>query len=61
MRIAAMDLGSNSFHLLVAEAHPDGTFEPLAWDKEMLRLGSRVASTGVIGEEATADAVEVVA
>ena len=43
VRIAALDLGSNSFHLLVADAHPDGTFEPLARDKEMLRLGSVVA------------------
>ena len=25
MRIAALDLGSNSFHLLVADVHPDGT------------------------------------
>ena len=27
MRIAALDLGSNSFHLLVADVHPDGTFD----------------------------------
>ena len=49
MRIAALDLGSNSFHLLIADAHPDGTFEPLVRDKEMLRLGSVVASTGEVG------------
>lgn len=60
MRIAALDLGSNSFHLLVADAHPDGTFEPLARDKEMLRLGSLVAATGEIGETAAVAAVDVV-
>ena len=60
MRIAALDLGSNSFHLLVADAHPDGTFEPLAREKEMLRLGSLVAATGEVGESATAAAVDVV-
>jgi len=24
VRIAALDLGTNSFHLLVVDAHPDG-------------------------------------
>jgi exopolyphosphatase/guanosine-5'-triphosphate,3'-diphosphate pyrophosphatase len=60
VRIAALDLGSNSFHLLVADAHPDGTFEPLVRDKEMLRLGSVVAATGQIGDAAGAAAVDVV-
>ena len=60
MRIAAFDLGSNSFHLLVADAHRDGTFEPVATDKEMLRLGSAVASTGEIGEKLAVDAVNVI-
>ncbi|HWS44802.1 MAG TPA: Ppx/GppA phosphatase family protein [Acidimicrobiia bacterium] len=43
MRIAALDLGSNSFHLLVADVHPDGTFTAVAREKEMLRLGDEVA------------------
>ncbi len=60
MRIAALDLGSNSFHLLVADAHPDGSFEAIATDKEMLRLGTAVASTGRIGVELAGAAVEVV-
>lgn len=60
MRIAAFDLGSNSFHLLVADAHPDGTFEPIVTDKEMLRLGSAVAATGEIGPAKASDAVEVI-
>jgi exopolyphosphatase/guanosine-5'-triphosphate,3'-diphosphate pyrophosphatase len=46
MRLAALDLGSNSVHLLVVEAHPDGTFEPLLREKEMLRLGDVVTRAG---------------
>ncbi|HSS10933.1 MAG TPA: hypothetical protein VLL25_13675, partial [Acidimicrobiales bacterium] len=60
MRIAALDLGSNSFHLLVADAHPDGTFEPLVREKEILRLADVVARQGRIGPEGAAAAVEVV-
>ena len=48
MRIAALDLGSNSFHLLVADVHPDGTFEPITREKDMLRLGDDVARSGRI-------------
>jgi exopolyphosphatase / guanosine-5'-triphosphate,3'-diphosphate pyrophosphatase len=60
VRIAALDLGSNSFHLLVADAHPDGTFEPLVREKEVLRLADMVATSGHIGERSEALAVEVV-
>jgi len=48
MRIAALDLGSNSFHLLVADVHPDGSFESLTREKEMLRLGDEVSRHGHI-------------
>ncbi len=60
MRIAAFDLGSNSFHLLVADAYKDGTFEPVATDKEMLRLGTAVAATGEIGEQLASESVKVI-
>jgi exopolyphosphatase/guanosine-5'-triphosphate,3'-diphosphate pyrophosphatase len=46
MRIAALDLGSNSFHLLIADVHPDGTFEAVTREKDMLRLGDEVAREG---------------
>jgi exopolyphosphatase/guanosine-5'-triphosphate,3'-diphosphate pyrophosphatase len=52
VRIAAADLGSNSFHLLVVEAHPDGSFDTLVQEKEVLRLGDVVARTGRLTEEA---------
>jgi exopolyphosphatase / guanosine-5'-triphosphate,3'-diphosphate pyrophosphatase len=48
MRIAALDLGSNSFHLLVADVHVDGTFTAVAREKEMLRLGDDVGRHGAI-------------
>ena len=60
MRIGALDLGSNSFHLLVVEARPDGSFTPLVREKEMLRLGDVVAASGRLTEEAVDRAVEVV-
>ena len=52
MRIAALDVGSNSLHLLVVDAHPDGTFEPLVQEKEMLRLGDVVSRAGRLTDEA---------
>lgn len=48
MRLAAVDMGSNSFHLLVVDAHPDGSFDTLLREKEMLRLGEVVTRTGRI-------------
>ena len=55
MRIAALDLGSNSFHLLVADVHPDGTFEAVTREKDMLRLGDEVAREGGRISPATSD------
>jgi len=57
VRIAALDLGSNSFHLVVAEVHPDGTFTPTVREKEMLRLGEVVATNGTITDRAADAAV----
>ncbi len=61
MRIAALDLGSNSFHMIVVEARPDGSFVPLVREREMLRLGDLVARDRVIGRRATDQAIEVIA
>lgn len=57
MRIAAVDLGSNSFHLVVAEVQPDGTFTPLIREKETLRLGDAVSREGQITPTAADAAV----
>lgn len=60
MRIAALDLGSNSFHLLVAEVQADGTFVPLVREKEMLRLGDAVSRYGAIPGDRLEQAVTCV-
>ncbi|MHB1487070.1 MAG: Ppx/GppA phosphatase family protein [Acidimicrobiales bacterium] len=60
MRIAALDLGSNSFHMLVARLLPGRGFEVLAKEKETLRLGEAVARTGEVGVELSDRAVQVV-
>ncbi len=60
MRIAALDLGSNSFHLLVAEVHADGTFVPLVREKEMLRLGDAVAREGAVPDALADEAIATI-
>ena len=60
MRIAALDLGSNSFHMLVVETRPDGSFVPLAREKEMLRLGDVVAREGRLTEESIEAAIDTI-
>lgn len=39
MRVAAMDVGTNSVHMIVAQVDPDGHFRILDRAKEMVRLG----------------------
>src|SRR5712692_3070818 len=60
MRVAAIDLGTNSFHLLVADAFPDGRIEPVVREKEMLRLGDVVSRHGNIPPAAAEQAVATV-
>jgi exopolyphosphatase/guanosine-5'-triphosphate,3'-diphosphate pyrophosphatase len=49
--IAALDVGSNSFHLLVVEAQPGGPVRVLERAKEMVRLGESALDDGVISPE----------
>ena len=38
-RIAALDLGTNSFHAVIVDIYPDGTFRTVDTHKEMVELG----------------------
>ncbi|MDB4981374.1 MAG: Ppx/GppA phosphatase, partial [Myxococcales bacterium] len=51
MRIAALDCGSNSFHLIVADVETGGRIQVLDRAKELVRLGDSTLHTGVIPPE----------
>jgi exopolyphosphatase/guanosine-5'-triphosphate,3'-diphosphate pyrophosphatase len=40
MRLAAVDIGTNSVHMIVVQVRPDLSFEVVDREKEMVRLGS---------------------
>ena len=46
MKIAAIDLGSNSIHMVIVEAHASGGFRVIGREKEMVRLGARTPRRG---------------
>lgn len=61
MKLAALDLGSNSFHLLVAEVDAAGEIVKLGSDKQVLRLGTEVQQRGQLSEGAFRSALHAVA
>jgi exopolyphosphatase/guanosine-5'-triphosphate,3'-diphosphate pyrophosphatase len=58
VNVAALDLGSNSFHLLVARVGALGRIEKLGSAKRTPRLGESVAATGLIPPEAFRTALD---
>jgi exopolyphosphatase/guanosine-5'-triphosphate,3'-diphosphate pyrophosphatase len=59
VRMATLDLGSTSFHLLIADATASGEIRPVVQEKVMLRLGASIANGGSIADDAADRAVEV--
>jgi exopolyphosphatase/guanosine-5'-triphosphate,3'-diphosphate pyrophosphatase len=53
MRIAAIDIGTNSVHMIVVRVRPDFSFEVIDREKEMVRLGAG----GLDGRALTAEAM----
>src|SRR5690606_26590785 len=39
VRLCVIDCGTNSFHAIIVDAFPDGTFQVLTRQKEMVKLG----------------------
>lgn len=58
-RLAAIDTGSNTIHLVVAEAI-SGDLRIVADELELVRLGADVGATGAIGEERAARAIATI-
>jgi exopolyphosphatase/guanosine-5'-triphosphate,3'-diphosphate pyrophosphatase len=57
MKIAALDIGSNSLHLVVVETDKEKPFRVLASGKEMVRLGRSAARDRLLSEAAMERAV----
>lgn len=60
MRVAVVDIGSNTFRLLISKVRPDGGLGTLHIERKMLQLGAVVGRHGYIPDEHLTRAVEVV-
>lgn len=61
MRVAAIDVGSNSIHMIVAEVLGDGQFHVVDRAKVMVRLGRRSLTTGRLPKSAIDQGVRTLA
>src|SRR5208337_4599952 len=52
MRLAAIDVGSNSVHMVIADVGAEGRLEVVDRVKEMVRLGRRSFTTGRLADSA---------
>ncbi|KAB2964048.1 MAG: hypothetical protein F9K18_07895, partial [Thermoanaerobaculia bacterium] len=59
-RVAALDIGTNSIHLLVAEPDGAGGYRVLAREREMVRLGKSALARGVLSPRAVRDGLEAI-
>jgi exopolyphosphatase/guanosine-5'-triphosphate,3'-diphosphate pyrophosphatase len=51
VKLAVIDIGTNSVHMLMAQIYPNSTFEVIGREREMIRLGDRTLSTGYLQKE----------
>ncbi|HVF22941.1 MAG TPA: Ppx/GppA phosphatase family protein [Pyrinomonadaceae bacterium] len=58
MKLASIDIGSNSIKLVVVEAAADDSFAVLASEREVVRLGQETLVNRHIGEAATRRAID---
>lgn len=59
-RIAAIDMGTNSFHLVIVEIKKDGSFRFLDREREVIRLGTQQGEDlSFISDEETGRAVKI--
>ncbi|TGK01665.1 Ppx/GppA family phosphatase [Leptospira semungkisensis] len=56
--LAAIDLGTNSFHMIIVRVRENGTFEAIAREKENVRLGSGLEEGGEIDPPAFKRAID---
>jgi exopolyphosphatase / guanosine-5'-triphosphate,3'-diphosphate pyrophosphatase len=58
MRIAAIDIGTNSIHMIVVQVRPDLSFEVIDREKDMVRLGAGGLDGKSLTQTATASALQ---
>jgi exopolyphosphatase / guanosine-5'-triphosphate,3'-diphosphate pyrophosphatase len=51
-RVAAIDFGTNTARLLVADRHPDGSFEQVRLEREIVRMGGGFSRETGLSDEA---------
>jgi exopolyphosphatase/guanosine-5'-triphosphate,3'-diphosphate pyrophosphatase len=61
MRIAAIDIGTNSVHMIVVQVRPDLSFEVIDREKDMVRLGAGGLGGRKLTPQATAAALQTLA
>jgi exopolyphosphatase/guanosine-5'-triphosphate,3'-diphosphate pyrophosphatase len=61
MRLAAIDMGTNSLHMIVVQVRPDFSFEVVDREKEMVRLGAGGLDGRSLTPEAMHTALQVLA
>jgi exopolyphosphatase/guanosine-5'-triphosphate,3'-diphosphate pyrophosphatase len=59
-RLGAIDVGTNSIRLVVAEVLPDGSYRVLDEEREMTRLGAGLSRTGRLSDESTKRSLEAI-
>src|SRR5947207_13054278 len=59
MRLAAIDIGTNSIHMIVVQVRPDLSFEVIDREKEMVRLGAGGLDGRALTPEAMHTALQV--
>ena len=59
MKVAAIDIGANSVHLVISRLHGPGSREVLDREREMLRLGESTFTKGGIAPQILDRAIEV--
>jgi exopolyphosphatase/guanosine-5'-triphosphate,3'-diphosphate pyrophosphatase len=60
-RLAAIDIGSNSVRLLIADASADGSYKILDDEKKTTRLAQGLSATGLLSDDAIQQTVEALA
>ena len=61
MHLAAIDIGTNSIHMILVRVAADGAFEVIGREKDMVRLGAGGLEGRPLGEGAMASALQTLA